>query len=420
MGVGTTTAPSPTLARSVEEIRSEFPILERRIHDQPIAYLDSGATAQKPAAVIDAVDSFYRERNANVHRGVYTLSEEATTEYEAARATVARHIGAATREVIFTRNATEAINLVAYSWGRANLGHGDRVLVTDLEHHSNIVPWYLIARERGAELDWAPVTDEGRIDLDAYRKLLEREPKMVAIAHVSNVLGTINPVAEMSRLAHDAGAIVLVDGAQAAPKLAIDVDELGAHFYAFTGHKAYGPTGIGVLRGRRELLDTMDPFMGGGSMIRTVTRDEITWADVPARFEAGTPPIAEAIGLAAAIQWLEGLGIEAVHARDAELAARALERLAEVPGLRVFGPPAGDHRGGIVSFDMEGIHGHDVAEILDRHAVCVRAGHHCAQVLMDRLGVPSTTRASFGVYSTEEEIDRLVAALHDARKVFQL
>ena len=420
MGTAAATAPSPALERSVEEIRREFPIFERRIHDQPIAYLDSGATAQKPEAVIETVDSFYRERNANVHRGVYTLSEEATNEYEGARATVARHIGAATREIVFTRNATEAINLVASSWGRANLDQGDRVLVTDLEHHSNIVPWYLIARERGAELDWAPVTDEGRIDLDAYRALLERGPKMVAIAHVSNVLGTINPVAEMARLAHDAGALVLVDGAQAAPKLALDVEALGADFYAFTGHKAYGPTGIGVLRGRRELLESMDPYMGGGSMIRTVTREEITWADVPARFEAGTPPIAEAIGLAAAIEWLDGLGIDAVHARDAELAAVALERLAEVPGLRVFGPPAGEDRGGIVSFDLEGIHGHDVAEILDRHAVCVRAGHHCAQVLMDRLGVPSTTRASFGIYSTEEEIDRLVAALHDARKVFQL
>ncbi len=420
MEAGTATAPSPALSRSVEQIRREFPILEREIHGRPLAYLDSGATAQKPAAVIETVDSFYRHRNANVHRGVYTLSEEATAEYEAARATVARHLGAAAREVVFTRNATEAINLVASSWGRANLDEGDRIVVTDLEHHSNIVPWYLIARERGARLEWAPLTGEGRIDLDAYRELLERGPKLVAIAHVSNVLGTINPVAEMARLAHDAGAVVLVDGAQAAPKLAIDVAELGADFYAFTGHKAYGPTGIGVLRGRRELLDAMEPFQGGGSMIRRVRRDEITWADVPARFEAGTPPIAEAIGLAAAIEWLDGLGIEAVHARDAALATRAVEQLAEVPGLRVFGPEAGPDRGGIVSFDLDGVHGHDVAEILDRHAVCVRAGHHCAQVLMDHLGVPSTTRASFGAYSTEEEINRLVAALHDVRRVFKL
>jgi cysteine desulfurase/selenocysteine lyase len=415
-----TTARSPTLAREVDEIREEFPILSRRVNGKQLVYLDSGATAQKPLAVIEALDRFWREENANVHRGVYTLSEEATTLYERSRHVVARHIGAEPREVIFTRNATEGINLVANAWGRANLGSGDRVLVTELEHHSNIVPWYLIARERGAELDWAPLTDEGRLDMDAFRSLLERGPKLVAVAHVSNVLGTVNPVAKIARLAHDAGAVVLVDGAQAAPKMSLDVGELGADFYAFTGHKAYGPTGIGVLHGRRELLEAMGPFMGGGSMIRTVRRDEITWADLPARFEAGTPPIGEAIGLAAAIEWLDGLGLEAVHARDGELATYALERLADVPGLRVFGPPAGEGRGGIVSFELEGIHAHDVSEILDRHAVCVRAGHHCAQVLMERLGVAATTRASFGVYNTHEEIDRLVDALHDARRVFRL
>jgi cysteine desulfurase / selenocysteine lyase len=416
----TATAPSPTLARPIDEIRDEFPILSRRVHDLQIAYLDNGATAQKPLAVIEALDRYWRRENANVHRGVYTLSEEATALYERARHTVARHIGAEPREVIFTGNATAGINLIANSWGRVNLEPGDRVLLTELEHHSNIVPWYLIARERGAELDWAPLTDEGRLDLDAFRYLLERGPKIVAVAHVSNVLGTINPVAEIARLAHDAGAVVLVDGAQAAPKLALDVGEIGADFYAFTGHKAYGPTGIGVLRGRRDLLEAMGPFMGGGSMIRTVRRDEITWADLPARFEAGTPPIGEAIGLAAAIEWLEEIGLDAVHARDAELATYALRRLSEVPGLRVFGPPAGEDRGGIVSFELEGIHPHDVSEILDRHAVCVRAGHHCAQVLMERLGVAATTRASFGVYNTQEEIDRLVDALHDARRVFRL
>jgi cysteine desulfurase / selenocysteine lyase len=418
-----TTAPSPAPApaRPFEEIRDEFPILSREVHGQPIAYLDSGATAQKPLAVIEALDRFWREENANVHRGVYTLSEQATALYERARHTVARHIGAEPREVIFTRNATEAINLVANSWGRANLGPGDRVLVTELEHHSNIVPWYLIARERGAELDWAPITDEGRLDMDAFRRLLERGPKLVAVAHVSNVLGTVNPLAEIARLAHEAGALVLVDGAQAAPKMELDVGELGTDFYAFTGHKAYGPTGIGVLHGRRELLEGMGPFLGGGSMIRRVTRDEITWADLPAKFEAGTPPIGEAIGLGAAIEWLDGIGLDAVHARDAELASHALQRLADVPGLRIFGLPAGEEdRGGIVSFELDGIHAHDVSEILDRHAVCVRAGHHCAQVLMDRLGVAATTRASFGVYNTTEDIDRLVEALHDARRVFRL
>ena len=401
-------------------VRDQFPILERRVNGHPIAYLDSGATSQKPLAVIEALDRFWRTENANVHRGVYTLSEQATALYERARHTVARHIGAEPREVIFTRNATEAINLVANSWGRANLGRGDRVLVTELEHHSNVVPWYLIARERGAELDWAPITDEGRLDLDAFRSLLERGPRLVAVAHVSNVLGTVNPVAEIARMAHDAGALVVVDGAQAAPKMPLDVRGIGADFYAFTGHKAYGPTGIGALWGRRELLEGMGPFIGGGSMIKTVRKDEITWADLPARFEAGTPPIGEAIGLAAAIEWLDGVGPEAAHARDSELATYALDRLADVPGLRVFGPPAGDDRGGIVSFELEGIHPHDVSEILDRHGVCVRAGHHCAQVLMERLGVAATTRASFGVYTTEDEIDRLVDALHDARRVFKL
>jgi cysteine desulfurase/selenocysteine lyase len=390
------------------------------VHGREIAYLDNGATAQKPAAVIEALDRFWRHENANVHRGVYTLSEEATALYEGARHTVARHIGAEPREVVFVRNATEGLNLVANSWGRANLGPGDRILLTELEHHSNVVPWYLIARERGAELDWAPLTDDGRLDIDAFRSLLERGPKLVSVAHVSNVLGTVNPVAEIVGLAHEAGAVAVVDGAQAVPKMAVDVAELDADFYAFTGHKAYGPTGIGVLHGRRELLEAMGPFMGGGSMIRQVRRDEITWAGLPARFEAGTPPIGEAIGLAAAIEWLEGVGLDAVHARDAELATQALERLSEVPGLRIFGPEAGPDRGGIISFELEGIHAHDVSEILDRHAVCVRAGHHCAQVLMERLGVPATTRASFAVYNTPAEIDRLVEALHDARKIFQL
>jgi len=402
------------------EIRAQFPILERRVNGHPIAYLDSGATAQKPLAVIEALDRFWRHENANVHRGVYTLSEEATALYERARHTVARHVGGEPREVVFTRNATEAINLVANSWGRANLGPGDRVLVSELEHHSNIVPWYLIARERGAELDWAPITDDGRLDLEGFRALLERGPKLVAIAHVSNVLGTVNPVAEIARMAHDAGAVVVADGAQAAPKMALDVRELDTDFYAFTGHKAYGPTGIGVLHGRRDLLEAMGPFIGGGSMIKSVRKDEITWAGLPARFEAGTPPIGEAIGLSAAIEWLEGVGLEAVHAHDAALATYALERLADVPGLRVFGPEAGEGRGGIVSFELEGIHPHDVSEILDRHGVCVRAGHHCAQVLMERLGVAATTRASFGAYTTTEEIDRLVEGLHDARRIFRL
>jgi cysteine desulfurase/selenocysteine lyase len=403
-----------------DEIRSQFPLLARRQDGRPLAYLDNGATSQKPLGVIDALDRYWREQNANVHRGVYRLSEEATELYERARQIVAARIRADRREVVFVRNATEALNLVAYSWGRQNVGEGDRILLTEMEHHSNIVPWYQLAVEKGAELDWVPIDTDGRLDLDGYASLLERRPKLVGVAHVSNVLGTINPIRTITRMAHDAGALVAVDGAQAGPKLPLDMAAIGADFYALTSHKMYGPTGIGALYGRRELLEEMPPFIGGGSMIRAVRRDEITWADLPAKFEGGTPPIGEAIGYAAAIEWLDTIGLAAAHAHEAELTAYALERLADVPGLRVFGPPMGADRAGIVSFDLEGVHGHDVAEILDRHAVCVRAGHHCAQILMERLGVAATTRASFAVYNTREEIDRLVEALADVRRVFEL
>jgi cysteine desulfurase/selenocysteine lyase len=324
------------------------------------------------------------------------------------------------QEVVFTRNVTGSLNLVAHAWGRAHIAAGDRILLTEMEHHSNIVPWYLLAQEVGAELDWVPVDDDGRLDMEALTAALDRGPTLVGVAHVSNVLGTVNPVDEITRLAHDAGAIVVVDGAQAAPKLELDLRELGADFYGFTGHKLYGPTGVGVLYGRGELLEEMGPYEGGGSMIRKVTKERITWASVPARFEAGTPPIGEAIGLAAAVEWLDALGLEAAHAHEAEVGAYALERLAEIPGLRIFGPPAGDDRVGIVSFALEGVHPHDVSEILDRHAIAVRAGHHCAQILMDRLGVAATTRASLAVYNTREEVDRLVEGVHDVRRVFEL
>jgi cysteine desulfurase / selenocysteine lyase len=411
---------APALPRSLEEIRGEFPILSRQINGKPLAYLDNGATAEKPLAVIETLDRFWREHNANVHRGVHTLSEEATAMYEDARLALASHLGADRREVIFVRNATEALNLVAYSWGRTNLQAGDRILVTEMEHHSNVVPWYQVAQETQAHLDWAPVTDEGRLDLDAFASLLERAPKLVCIAHVSNVLGTINPVSEIARMAHDAGALVVVDGAQAGPKLELDMAELGADFYALTSHKMYGPTGIGALFGRRELLEEMPPFIGGGSMIRKVSKELITWADLPAKFEGGTPAIGQAIGFGAAIGWLDQLGLPAVHAAEVDLTAYALERIAEVPGLTIFGPPAGEDRGGIVSFALEGVHAHDLSEILDRHGVAVRAGHHCAQVLMQRLGVPATTRASFAVYNTQDEVDRLIEGLLDARRVFEL
>ena len=410
----------PTLPRSIEEIRGEFPILAREVHGQPLAYLDNGATAQKPLAVIETLDRYWREQNANVHRGVHTLSEEATELYEDARQTVASHLGADRREVVFVRNATEALNLVAYSWGHTNLTADDRIVITEMEHHSNVVPWYRVAQEKDAQLDWAPIDAEGRLDLEALAKLLELGPKLVCVTHVSNVLGTINPIEEIARMAHDAGALLVVDGAQAGPKLELDMAALGADFYAVTAHKMYGPTGIGALFGRRELLDAMPPFIGGGSMIRKVSKDLITWADLPAKFEGGTPAIGEAIGFGAAVRWIDELGLPAIHAAEAELTAYALERVAEVPGLTIFGPPAGDDRGGIVSFAMVGVHSHDVSEILDRHGVAVRAGHHCAQVLMERLGVPATTRASFAVYNTRDEVDRLVEALLDARRVFEL
>jgi cysteine desulfurase/selenocysteine lyase len=415
------TAETQTPGFPIEKVRAAFPALEREVHGRPVAYLDSGASAQRVLASIQAVDRYERAHHSNVHRGSHTLSAEATAAYEGARATVADHIGAADRrEVVFVRNATEAINLVARAWGDANVGPGDRVVLTEMEHHSNIVPWQQLAERVGAEVDWVPVGGNGLLDLGAYAELLERGPKLVAVAHVSNVLGTENPVAEIARLAHQAGALVLADGAQAAPKLPLDVAALGVDFYALTGHKLYAPTGIGALWAKLDLLRSMPPFLGGGSMIRKVQTEGTTYADPPARFEAGTPAIAQAVGIASALRWLDGLGMEAVREHEERIAAYTLECLAEVPGLRVFGPPAGSGRVGPVSFELEGVHAHDVSEILDRHGVAVRAGHHCAQPLMERLGVAATARASFGVYTTSEEIDRLVEGLHDAREVFEL
>jgi len=414
-------SPSPTAEFPIAKVRAAFPALEREVNGQPVAYLDSGASSQRVLASIQAVDRYERRHHSNVHRGSHTLSAEATEAYEGARATVADHLGAADRrEVLFVRNATEAINLVARAWGDANVGAGDRIVLTEMEHHSNIVPWQQLAERVGAEIDWAPIDGEGLLDMEALAALVERGPKLVAVTHVSNVLGTENPLAEISRLAHAAGALVLADGAQSAPKLPLDVAELGVDFYAVTGHKLYGPTGIGALWGRLELLRELPPFLGGGSMIRKVTREGTTYADVPARFEAGTPAITQAIGMASALRWLDGLGMEAVRRHERAVTDYALERLPEVPGLRVFGPSRGAERIGPVSFEVEGIHAHDVSEILDRHGVAVRAGHHCAQILMDRLGVAATARASFGVYTTREEIDRLVDGLLDARRVFGL
>jgi cysteine desulfurase/selenocysteine lyase len=417
----TTTKPAAASTFPIEKVRASFPALEREVHGRPVAYLDSGASAQRVLASIQAVDRYERAHHSNVHRGSHTLSAEATAAYEGARATVADHLGAADRrEVIFVRNATEAINLVARAWGEANVGAGDRIVLTEMEHHSNVVPWQQLAEQAGAEIDWVPVGENGLLDMDAYSALLERGPKLVAVAHVSNVLGTENPIAEIARLAHEAGSLVLADGAQGAPKLPLDVAELGIDFYALTGHKLYAPTGIGALWAKLDLLREMPPFLGGGSMIRKVTKEGTTYADVPARFEAGTPAIAQAIGMASALRWLDGLGMESVREHEREITDYALEQLAAVPGLRVFGPPRSPERLGPVSFELEGVHAHDVSEILDRHGVAVRAGHHCAQPLMERLGVAATARASFGVYTTREEIDRLVEALDDARRVFGL
>ena len=414
------TAPTQVGSRSLESIRAEFPILAREVNGKPLSYLDNGATAQKPLAVIEAMDAYYREHNANVHRGVHKLSEEATDLYEGARASVASLIGAATREVAFTHNVTAAMNLVAHAWGDANVGAGDRIVLTEMEHHSNIVPWYLLAQRTGAVLDWVGIDDQGRLDREAMSAALAREPKLLAFTHVSNVLGTVNDVASISAEAKAAGATVVIDGAQAAPRMPLDMAAIGADFYGATGHKLYGPTGIGVLWGRRELLDGMGPFEGGGSMIGKVTKDNITWAAVPTRFEAGTPPIAEAVGLGAAVEWMKGVGLENIGAHERALSSYALPRLAEVPGMRIFGPGDDEDREGIISFELEGVHPHDVSEILDRHGVAVRAGHHCAQILMDRLGVPAPPRASFAVYNTTEEVDRMIDALNDARRIFEL
>jgi cysteine desulfurase / selenocysteine lyase len=413
--------PRPADELDVERTRESFPTLSRRIGDESLVYLDSGASSQRVLASIEAVDRYERRHHSNVHRGSHTLSAEATAAYEGARATLADHLGAADRrEVVFVRNATEAINLVARSWGAANVHAGDRIVLTEMEHHSNIVPWQQLAEAAGAEIDWVGIDDDGELLMDELEAALARGPKLVAVAHVSNVLGTLNPIAKIARMAHDAGALVLVDGAQAMPKMSVDVGGLGVDFYAVTGHKAYGPTGIGALWARLDLLREMPPFLGGGSMIRKVTKEGTTFADPPARFEAGTPAIAQAIGMASALRWLDGLGMDAVLEHERRIADYALAKLVEVPGLTVFGPPRGPARVGPVSFEIEGIHAHDISEILDRHGVAVRAGHHCAQVLMDRLGVAATARASFAVHTTEEEIDRLVEGLHDARKVFGL
>jgi cysteine desulfurase / selenocysteine lyase len=404
---------------NINKVRKDFPILQRETSPGvSLVYLDSTATSQKPVAVIDAMDNYYRRSNANIHRGVHTLAEEATFLYEQARVKIAKFINAASAyQVIYTRNTTESINLVAYTWARANLKPGDLVVLTEMEHHSNLVPWHMLQMERGIELEFIPVTEDGLLDLDVYRSLLSRGPKLVSFTHMSNVLGTINPAAEVIRLAHDAGAVVLVDGAQSVPHLKVDVQALDADFLAFSAHKMCGPTGIGALYGKAELLDAMPPFLGGGDMIKEVKLRSFRPNSLPHKFEAGTPAIAEAVGFGAAVDYLTSLGMESVAAHEHDVTEYALERLEEIPGVKVFGPSA-QHKGGVTAFTLEGVHPHDVAQILDRDGIAVRAGHHCAQPLHEKFGIPATSRASFYLYNTREEVDLLVNGIYKVKELF--
>jgi cysteine desulfurase / selenocysteine lyase len=405
------------VAYDVDAIRADFPILTQKIHGKPLVYLDNGASAQKPRAVLDTIERAYSEEYANVHRGLHYLSNLSTANFEKARETVRHFINARSdAEIIFTRNATEAINLVASSYGSPHIGEGDEIVLSIMEHHSNIVPWYFLKERQGAVLKWAPISDDGELLLDKFEALLTPRTKMVAITHMSNVLGTIVPIKEVVRMAHARGIPVLVDGAQGAVHLPVDVQDLDCDFYAFTGHKLYGPTGIGVLYGKKELLEAMRPYQGGGEMIGTVTTERITYAPPPHRFEAGTPAIVQAIGLGAAIDYVESVGRERIKAHEDRLLAYAMERLSELNWLRIFG--RAKHRGSIISFEMQGAHPHDVSTILDRYGVAIRAGTHCAEPLLARYGVTSTARASFAMYNTVEEVDRLVEALHKAHDMF--
>ena len=402
------------------DVRTDFPVLGREFGGKRVAYLDSAATSQRPQQVIEAMDRFQNESYAPIHRGVYELARESTDQFEAARRRIASFVNWDPATSIFTRNATEAINLVAYAWGREHVGEGDEVLITEMEHHSNIVPWQMLCEETGAKLRYLTLTDGFELSLDELNSVLaEGRVKLIGVAHVSNVLGTINPVAEIVRRARAAGAVVVVDGSQAVPQMPVDLTEIDADFYAWTGHKALGPT-IGLLHGRRELLSQMRPFLGGGHMISRVDRERSTWNELPYKFEAGTSAATEAVGLGAAVEYLDAIGMERVRAHERDLTAYALERLPEVEGIHLYGPADLDRRGGVVAFAIDGMHPHDIAELCDREAVCVRAGHHCAQPLMRCLGVGATARASFHVYNSRDEVDRLVEALTKAREVFEL
>lgn len=399
-------------------VRKDFPILGQVIGDKPLVYLDNAATGQKPESVIQAIDNYYRTSNANVHRGIHELGRRATEAYEGARERMARFINADTAEVIWTRGTTESINLVAASWGLANLREGDEIVLTTMEHHSNLVPWQLIAERTGAVLRYVGMDDQERLRMEELEEVLNEKTRIASIVHISNALGTINPVEEIARMVHAVGALLMVDGAQAAPHTKVDVRALGADFYALSGHKMFGPTGIGVLWGRRELLDAMPPYQGGGEMIRVVTKEGSTFADVPHKFEAGTPNIAGTVGIAAAADYLDDLGFASLAAHEHEVVKYAVERLGEIPGVRIFGPRDPLERAGVVSFLVDGAHAHDISTILDSEGIAIRAGHHCAQLVMDHCGTSATARASFAFYNTLEEVDRLVAAIQSVRRIF--
>lgn len=403
----------------IDTAREDFPILSRQIKPGvPLVYLDSAATSQKPQAVIEAMNAYYQQMNANIHRGVHTLAEEATAGYEAAREKIARFIHASgPDEIIYTRNTTEAINLVAYSWGRRFLNPGDVVILTEMEHHSNLVPWQILAAEKSIRLEFISVGDDFRLAPDSFNRLLSLKPKLVAFTHMSNVLGTINPAKEMVRLAHQAGALVLIDGAQSVPHFPVDVQDLDVDFMAFSAHKMCGPTGIGALYGRRSLLEEMPAFLGGGDMIRSVQLRSFQPNDLPHKFEAGTPAIAEAIGFGAAIDYLESVGMGQIESHEKQVTSYGLERLSEIPGLKIFGPGV-EQKGGVISFTMQGIHPHDVAQLLDRDGIAVRAGHHCAMPLHQKFNLPATSRASFYLYSTKSEVDQLAASLEKVIRLF--
>ena len=401
------------------QLRRDFPILGREVNGHPLVYLDNAATTQKPLQVIDALTRYYTTSNANIHRGIHTLAVEATEQYEAVRAKVARHIGAGSPDsIVFTRNTTESINLVARAWGDANIGEGDEVVLTVMEHHSNIVPWQLLARRTGATLRYAGIGPQGELDLNEVRSLIGPRTRLVSVMHASNVLGTINPVAEIAEMARAAGALTLVDGAQSAPHMPVDVRALGCDFFAFSAHKMLGPTGVGVLWAGDGLLADMEPFLGGGEMISVVREAESSWADIPHKFEAGTPNIADVIAFGAAIDYLDELGMDSVRAHEMDLTNYAIERLGSAPGLTIHGPRDVERRGGAVSFSLDLAHPHDVSTILDGDGIAVRAGHHCAQLLMRALGVPATSRASFYIYNTRDEVDALVDGIEHVRRIF--